>query len=236
VYNEKFQSDIKEDPDRTWKPEELLAYVFDEEPLFAPGTDFSYSDTNYIVLGMILENVTGTTLYNYIDQNILVPNHLENVIPQTNRKIDKLISGYSSENDEFFPGKVAEDGTYKYNWQFEWAGGGFVVNASDLALSGKLIYEGSVFSEDLLDDFFTGIDAKRLGGQWGLGVHIKESPFGLTYGHSGFFPGYITNMLYFPDLGFSIAFQVNISDSEKIGLYRKMYQIIPTVIELLESY
>ena len=41
--------------DRVWKPEELLAYVLDDEPLHAPGAGWAYSDTNYILVGMIID-------------------------------------------------------------------------------------------------------------------------------------------------------------------------------------
>ena len=48
--------------DKVWKPEELLAYVFDTEPLFAAGKGWAYSDTNFIVVGMILEKGIGDDL------------------------------------------------------------------------------------------------------------------------------------------------------------------------------
>jgi D-alanyl-D-alanine carboxypeptidase len=113
--------------------------------------------------------------------------------------------------------------------QFEWAGGGFVMNPVDLAKAGKLVYEGKVFSKKLLPEFFKGIDAKRQGGTWGLGVHIRKTPMGMTYGHSGFFPGYLTNMLYFPEAKFSIAFQVNTTNPKNISLYRKMFKFTSTI-------
>lgn len=235
VFEPSFQVDIHKDADRIWKPEELLSYVFDKEPLFDAGTEFAYADTNYIILAMILEKVSEDTMYGYIDKNILIPFGLTEITPQINREIDGLVQGYNKEDDEFYPGKVLDNGVYKYNVQFEWAGGGYVMNALDLASAGKLIYESKVFDESLMDDFFKGIDAKRLGGTWGLGVHIKDLPVGKSYGHSGFFPGYVTNMLYFPEYEFAIAFQVNTSDGKQLGLFRKMYQLIPTVIDFIKQ-
>lgn len=229
VYNEQFQIDIHKDADRKWKPEELLGYVFDEKPLFKAGSEFAYSDTNYIILAMILEEVTNTSMYNFIEKNILKPFKLNDVTPQVNRKIRGLIDGYNKKDDPLFPGDVLVNGKYKYNVQFEWAGGGFAITSVDLARAGKLVYEGRVFDKKLLPEFLTGIDAKRLGGTWGLGVHIRKTPMGTTYGHSGFFPGYITNMLYFPESKFSIAFQVNTSDPQHMSIYRKLFKLIPTI-------
>lgn len=229
VLDETFLSDVQKDADRQWKPEELLSYVFDQAPLFEAGKDFAYADTNYILLAIVLEKVTGKTMYNYIDEQILKPHHLSHTIPQVKREISNLATGYNTTNGPFYPGVLVENGTYKYNIQFEWAGGGYSTTSLDLARAGKLIYENKLFSKSLNSDFYKGINAKELGGQWGLGVHITESPNGKSYGHSGFFPGYITNMLYYPDLEFSIAFQVNTSDGRKLSLYRKLYQLIPII-------
>ncbi len=234
VFGDTFQEDVHKDPDRIWKPEELLAYVFDMDPLFEAGTDFAYSDTNYILLAMVLEEVTGTTMYQYVQDNFLSPHEFELTTPQVRRKIEGLAVGYNRPDDDFYPGVVVKDGDYKYNLQFEWAGGGFVTNSSELARAGKLIYENQLFSADLMGDFLNGIDAKRLGGTWGLGVHIQDTPQGQSWGHSGFFPGYITNMRYYPDHRFCVAYQVNTSDPRHLSLYRKMSAIASEIVKVLE--
>ncbi len=229
VYAPQFQIDIHKNADKQWTPKELLTYVFDEKPLFEAGTSFAYADTNYIILAMVLEKVAKTSMYDYVQKNVLDPFNLKTVSPQISRMIPGLVAGYNAPNDPLFPGAVLENGNYKYNVQFEWAGGGFVENATDLAKAGKLIYEGAMFSKSLLSDFFNGIEAKGLGGTWGLGVHIRNTPMGMTYGHSGFFPGYISNMLYYPDHKFAIAIQVNTSDAKKLSLYRKLFQVVSTI-------
>jgi D-alanyl-D-alanine carboxypeptidase len=64
-----------------------------------------------------------------------------------------------------------------------------------------------------------GTPAPMLGREtkYGLGVIIRPTPFGITYGHSGFFPGYMTDMMYFPDKKISIAVQVNSSVPQDLG-------------------
>jgi D-alanyl-D-alanine carboxypeptidase len=235
VFTDEFLLDVKKDADRIWKPQELLSYVLDKEPLFEVGKSFAYSDTNYILLAMVLEKVTDESMYSYIDKNILNPFNLSNIKPQVSRTIANLPIGYNGSDDSFYPGVVVEDKQYKYNLQFEWAGGGYVMSALDLARTGKLIYENKIFNESLNKDFYNGIDAKQLGGQWGLGVHISDTPHGKSYGHSGFFPGYITNLLYFPELEFSIVFQVNVSDRQKLSLYRKLYLLIPLIKDYIKK-
>ena len=48
--------------------------------------------------------------------------------------------------------------------------------------------------------------------KYGLGVIIRQTPLGVAYGHSGFFPGYMTEMLYFPDYKICVAAQIYGSD------------------------
>ncbi len=207
VFKEDFQKDVIVDADRVWKPEELLKYVFDDKPLFDAGSDFAYSDTNYIILCMIIEEVTGNDIYKEVERRVLKRAGLKYVTPQNKRKYKGLAQGYNGQNDPFFPGNALDEkGKSRYNLQFEWAGGGLVINSHDLAKLGKLVYEGKMFNPDLLQEYLSGRDAGRMGGQWGLGVHIRDTPNGQMLGHSGFMPGYITNMMYFKDARFSVCY------------------------------
>src|SRR5690606_15638833 len=52
-FKEQFTTDLTNSPTKAWKPEELLSYVLDEQPSFKAGEGWEYSDTNYILLGMI---------------------------------------------------------------------------------------------------------------------------------------------------------------------------------------
>src|SRR5215470_257574 len=53
VLNKDFIPEMRKDPDRIWKPAEMIAYIFDAKPLFPAGQGWSYADTNYIIAGMI---------------------------------------------------------------------------------------------------------------------------------------------------------------------------------------
>ena len=63
--------------------------------------------------------------------------------------------------------------------------------------------------------------------KYGLGVIIRHTQQGIAYGHSGFFPGYLTELFYFPARRLSIALQCNSSDFKniKIGLQRVLMEI-----------
>ena len=64
-----------------------------------------------------------------------------------------------------------------------------------------------------------GVAAPMLGREtkYGLGVIIRKTSAGTTYGHSGFFPGYMTDMMYFPDSKIAVAVQVNTSVPQNLG-------------------
>jgi D-alanyl-D-alanine carboxypeptidase len=219
-FDDRFIADLLASPDRVWRPEELLAYLFDTEAPFAPGEGWEYSDTNYILLGMIIERLTGASYYDELRQRILVPLHLENTVPSNTRRIPGLVQGYAGVENPFgLPEAVIVDGTFAINPQFEWTGGGIASTAEDLATWTKALYEGRAFDASLLPVMLDAVPA-RLGPntRYGLGVIVSETSLGPSWGHSGFFPGYLAEMSYFPEPGLAIAVQVNSSDFRALGL------------------
>ena len=218
-FNEAFLTDLLADPDRVWKPEELVAYLFDTEAPFAAGQGWTYSDTNYIILAMIIERLTGRTLYEEIEDRLLVPLDLGEMVPSDSRVIPGLIQGYAGEGNAFTrTDEVIHDGKFAINPQFEWAGGGFAGTPRALARWAADIYEGRAYDPALLEEALDGVPA-RLGPdtKYGLGVIIWPMRVGTAWGHSGFFPGYLTEMRYFPEHRIAIAWQVNTSDQRKLG-------------------
>jgi D-alanyl-D-alanine carboxypeptidase len=219
-FKEQFTKDLTTNPDKTWKPEELLAYLFDEKAAFEAGKGWDYSDTNYIVLGMIIEKVTGKKYYTEAQNRILKPLKLKRTFPQDKRELKGLIQGYAGEKNPFGgTDAMIKNGKFAINPQFEWTGGGMVSNAEDLARWAKAMYEGKAFATTLLPQMLDGVSAPMLGREtkYGLGVIIRPTRAGLTYGHNGFFPGYMTDVMYFPEKRVALAVQVNSSVPQNLG-------------------
>jgi D-alanyl-D-alanine carboxypeptidase len=218
-FNERFTADLTASPDRVWKPQELVAYILDTAAPFAAGQGWDYSDTNYIVLGMIMETVTGRAYYDLVRDRVLHPAGLTSTVPSDSRVIGGLANGYAGANNPFGGSDaMLVDGRMVINPQFEWTGGGMASTAEDLARWGKRLYDGEAFDPSMLPTLLDGVPA-RLGQntKYGLGVIIRETPLGTLYGHSGFFPGYQAEMLYLPDLKAAVAFQVNSSVPGALG-------------------
>jgi D-alanyl-D-alanine carboxypeptidase len=218
-FKEQFTKDLTANPDRVWKPQELVSYILDTAAPFAAGKGWDYSDTNYIVLGMIIERITGRAYYEELSRRILVPLKLTATVPSDRRAIPRLSQGYAGKDNPFGgTDAMITSGRMVINPQFEWTGGGIASTAEDLARWAKLLYEGRAFEPALLGKMLEGVPA-RLGpeAKYGLGVIIRPTPLGVSYGHSGFFPGYLTEMMYFPEAKVAVAVQVNTSVPRATG-------------------
>ncbi len=214
--DERFSADLTQEPERVWRPEDRLAYVLDAEPPFAAGRGWQYSDTNYIVLGMIIERVTGAPYYEEMRRRLLVPFKLRDTVPSDSRSVPGLVQGYAGPQNPFGgTDAMVRDGRLAINPQFEWTGGGLACTAQDLARWAKVLYEGRAFSKARLTEMLAGV-ASGLGSdtRYGLGVMIRQTPLGVSYGHSGFFPGYLTDVAYFPASRTAAAVQINTSVSD----------------------
>jgi CubicO group peptidase (beta-lactamase class C family) len=133
------------------------------------------------------------------------------------------------------PDEVMRDGQFVVNPQFEWTGGGFATSPLNLARWGHELYAGKALSAAGRRRMIEAAVPARLGSEtkYGLGVIVRAStPVGLTWGHSGFFPGYQTELLHVPDLGLTLAIQINTSAPRATGprsLLRGLYDIAAMV-------
>jgi D-alanyl-D-alanine carboxypeptidase len=233
-FKEAFTRDLSNQPDKEWTPEELLKYVLDEKASFPAGQGWEYSDTNYILLGLIMEKVSGKKYYDLLRERILSHYKLKYTKPSDKRKLDGLIQGYAGAKNEFGSKDrvIEQDGKFLINPQFEWTGGGIYSTTADLAKWGKLLYSGKVLDESSMKLMLEGVPAK-LGRdtKYGLGVIIRPTALGTAFGHSGFFPGYLTEVLYFPEKDLCVAIQSNSSDFQqlKIPLLRCLMEIAKAI-------
>ena len=234
--NQKFTADLRAQPDKTWTPEEEVAYLLDAEPPFEAGKGWDYSDTNYIVLGMIMERLTGTKLYDEVQRRFLAPLKLTRVVPSTSRRIPGLVPGYAGARDPLgLPDEVLQNGVFVINPQFEWTGGGYATSAGDLARWGHALYTAKAITPKMRDLMVSAAVPARLGPEtgYGLGVIVRRTtPVGATWGHSGFFPGYQTELVHVVDRGLTIALQINSSAPRTPGsrpMLRALYDFAALV-------
>lgn len=218
-FGNEFMQGLAQSPSKQRSPLDAVKSVLGAKPLHQAGTKFSYSDVNYLVLGLIAEHVAGKRAYDEITRRLLKPLELRRIIPADHRVIPGLVPGYAGLGNPFGGDQIMLDGTLVLDPRFEWAGGGFVANAEDLARWIAAFCRGRAFDRKLLAEVFTPVDAPELGtgARYGLGVTIEDTPLGKAYGHGGFFPGYLTWVRWYPQQQIAVALQINTSDDALIA-------------------
>ena len=195
-------------------PENLIAFVLDQPPLFNAGGDWHYSDTGYILVGLIIEAATGHSYYEEVTQRFLEPLNLILTTPSDRLELPGLAAGYMSPDNAFdLPQKTTlRPGVMAWHPGLEWTGGGLVSNPKDLVIWGKALYEGRAIKDNYLNDLLQSVPISDddPDTQYGIAVAIHENDsLGTTYGHSGWIPGYCSSLRYYPKYGVAIAFQIN---------------------------
>ena len=231
-----FQQDLASNPMAERDPDDLLEYIFESAPPFPAGEGFSYADTNFIVLAMVIEKVTGKTCYEQIHERLLDPLDLAGIVPQTSPDIENLANGYVNPNANLVgldSANVKEGGRMRFNPQFEWAGGGFATTPRDLARWAHALCAGDVLNPETRARMLQGIEADMIeaGEKYGLGVMIRSTEHGPACGHSGYFPGYLTEVFHYPDHGVTLAIQVNSTHLSRELNYTTMRAALDACVE-----
>lgn len=200
-------------PDKVWSYRDRLHYLENAEPVHEAGKGWDYSDSNYLLIGMLIEQVTGEPYYELVESRLLDPLNLVQTHPSLRRDIPNLSNGYSK-LDTFFrmPGTLVVDGQYAFNPQMEWTGGGMASTTADLARWAKLYYTADLFSDSLHLRIITPtLQGNNTGPneQYGMGSFVYQTASGKAYGHTGFMPGYKSIFVWYPELEMAAALQIN---------------------------
>lgn len=211
IQNLHFQTASLNDLTKTWSPAELLSYARGEKAYFLPGTDVLYSNTNYILLGMIIEKVAGKPFYQVFEEKIFGPLSLRYTsFAATDPVPDGIIRGYVDLYSNF----NLMEATYYSGWDYYTADGGLISNAYDLNVFLTNLFEGNLLSEVSLSEMKNWMGPTEGSGDgfetsYGLGIFKIETDFGEAYLHSGDAIGYYASMVYFPEQGVTITWAVN---------------------------
>lgn len=195
-------------------PEDLIGFVTGQKPLFEAGTGWAYSDTGYLLLGLVIEEVTGAPWGDAVRARFLGPLKLSGTISSDRRSLPGLAIGYLAPDNPFgLPERTADsEGRLLWNPAVEGAGGGLASTSHDLALWGHLLFGGEAMAGSYLDRLLDGVpeDPDAPGVLYGAGVAIyADTPRGPVYGHGGWIPAYVSSLRHYADHGVTVAFQIN---------------------------
>ena len=212
---------IVTDLQRVWQDDEWLDFAAAQEPLFAPGEAQAYSNTDYILLGLIIEQATGKSWREEVRERIIEPLNLKNtLLPEPGDKSSPPNQAHGYNNLGAGLVDVTEAGV---DPSMASASGGqaLVTTAEDLERFLKALLDGELFQNsktlDEMQTFVPWPDGNPLS-PWiegyGLGIMKVVYPGGIeAIGHAATSADFGAFVFYFPDQGITISGAVNFPDA-----------------------
>ena len=196
----RYWREIEANPDRVWLPEDTLKY--ERPPQDADSDIFYYSNTNYILLGMIIEAITGNSLAQELQIRITGPLQLD--------------STYLPKQD-FYPERWADNTKLSSSlFSSTWAAGAIASTARDIAKWSHTLYSGNFLQPASLDSMLV-TEPRRIGhGEipMGLGVWKYEKDGKIAWFHGGRFHPFLSATFYMPELDLSVAYSFSWLDGD----------------------
>jgi len=208
------------------KNSDLIAFFKDYELEFTPGEKFSYSNSGYYLLGMIIQQVTQQDLDVYLEKTFFEPLEMRSTFLPTQGTVDDLIR-----SDTRFPNlargyqyeitkqdaNLEEINRYE-SMEVPGAAGSLISTAEDL-----LKWNNALYAEEIIPKFLLELILKpylvteRANAYYGYGIEImKSDAFGEYYSHRGGIPGFRSILTFIPTLQISIITLQNIVENQEL--------------------
>ena len=184
-----------------WTYEEMMDLV--KSGLFKPGEDYSYSNTNYVILGKVAEAVEGKPLAAQLRRRFFEPLGLDDTIyqPAQRPRADAAHGHWAWGSGHLDHTRDADYIPFLAAVTVADAAGAMASTASDLARWSGALYGGEVLEPEMLEQMTTFLEP----GLYGLGTDVAVFAGHVAYGHRGGIRGYESSMWYFPKSGVSIV-------------------------------
>lgn len=180
---------LKGNMTRSWSPRELVALVADKRPDFAPGSSWAYSNTNYVLAGLIIERVTGRRLGDELERRIFAPLHLRDTSFPVNAT---AVAGPHANGFAVVNGKALD--VTVLNPSGTWAAGNAVSTAADIADFWRALLGGKLLAPAQLKAMKTTVPSwKGTPFRYGLGIQEIPSACGTAWGNGGEIAGYVNS-------------------------------------------
>jgi D-alanyl-D-alanine carboxypeptidase len=196
-----FFEPYREDPGHRWKLEarDELGLVLEQPRLFEPGTGWAYHGSNYVVLRLLVEEATGSSLRDALRERIFEPLSLDRTDLVEGPLRDDCARGYLPPDNPILPGGPGLVDVTEIDVPFHRAGGGIVSTAGEVATLLRAVLGGELLPEELRAEMLDAVVSDWAEtDRYGLGIGEitalmgrKRSPCGPAWGHLGFSLGYI---------------------------------------------
>jgi|GEM_PF-1522556 len=197
------------DPYKQYFPQELLLIANSHAgdtgaPTF---NNFFYSNTNYVLLGLVIKKVSNMTYEDAVPNAITIPQGLTSIsLPRTGEAT--MPTPYSHGYYEDTETGILHDVTVK-DPSTVWSSGSMITNISDLAKWGELLGKGTLLSSATQTQRLTYVSMGGATAYLGYGLGIVKDTTANLIGHQGGMIGYTSQMYYLPDKGYTVAFFYN---------------------------
>lgn len=209
LFNDETRAGIEQHPERAWTASEVMNSL--HAPWYRPGEGWAYANTNYFVLGLIVERVTGNTLSDELEGRFLGPLGLD---------ATRTLSA-SDTNGPLEPAWAT----------IFWASGAMSASAADLARWGDALYGGDTLRADTRRTMLRVNDD-----DYGLGVQRIELPRRIGYGHTGLLNTYTTLLVHLPADDVTIALLVNRTDVDLQAMLMERPANGPSLLRLATAH
>ncbi len=216
--------------------EQTLTYVYGKKATNGVGESFSYSNTNYLLLGMILEKVSGQSLEQVYQKEIFQPLGLMSAYYSAKTPIPAdAVKGYA---DMYGNGKYVES-KFLYKDELITGDGGIAINAYDVGVFFEQLMKGKLISEASLSSMTDWFDLPAEEAdknfefvghfQNGQGLERNKTPHGISVGHTGGIDGFLSIAQYFPETDRTIVLLINSASYDgtpRLNIYRESLKVM----------
>ena len=223
------------DPGRRWTHGDIVSYLYDEPLFFEPGSKFEYSNSNYILAGMIIEAATGQPLHALIRKRLLDPLGMKYTINGDERARDE----HNARGYVIRRGRIID--TYPWFGHYGLADSGILSTPRDMTLFAESLFSsGKVLSRRMLGEMTDVAMTGRSGSSYGLGIYVQQNPWGAGlrwYSHDGIDPGYQADLLYQPDYELSIVLAANAGMGKVDRVYEELLaDVVWSALKAVREY
>jgi D-alanyl-D-alanine carboxypeptidase len=198
-----FQQAMFADPRRAFTPRELLNYALAQPNRFPPGDGFEYCNTNTVLLGLVVEKVSGQSLPSYIQDHIVAPLGMSHTsFPTTNAFPEPHPQGYTVQTAD---GKEAAATDWNPSWG--WAAGAMISTLDDMRIWAPALATGKLLTPQMQAQRLQTVGSPGMPPQDGYGLGIFN--LGGWIGHNGSLPGYQTVAVYLPQKQTTLVILIN---------------------------
>ena len=202
-------------------PLELLSTILNYPLEFTPGTKSSYSNSNYILLGLMVENVSHETLGDYLRKNIFDPLDMEHTYLDDGLATDlNKAKGYALQNGQLIYQPPLDPSQY-------WAAGGIVSTVNDLILYNKALKSGRIVPLFILTQMMMATKLEDGSyGDYGFGFELMQTPGLEIAGNTGAGLGYNAAYINFLKDSITVIVLTNTSNGNSAMIAKKIHDIL----------